>query len=79
MIAAYDKEVPMTITGNFRLGDIRHNYADLTKIRQKLGFEPKFSFEDGIKKFSNWVLQQEIQKDRLTESLNEMKAKGLLK
>lgn len=79
LINSYNIEVPVTITGNFRLGDIRHNFADLSKIKSKLGFEPTVYFEEGIKNFSNWVLQQEIQEDKLSDSLAEMKAKGLYK
>jgi len=79
LIKAYKIDVPITITGKFRLGDIRHNYADLTKIKEYLGFEPIVFFKEGIEKFSNWVLKQEIQEDKLTISLEEMKKKGLLK
>jgi dTDP-L-rhamnose 4-epimerase len=79
LINAYDIPVPITVTGRFRLGDIRHNYADLTKIKSHLGFEPKVFFKEGIEKFSSWVLQQEIQEDKLSKSLEEMKKKGLLK
>ncbi|MDR7208981.1 NAD-dependent epimerase/dehydratase family protein [Flavobacterium piscis] len=79
LIKAYDINVPVTVTGRFRLGDIRHNYADLTKIIRHLGFQPKVSFKEGIEKFSSWVLQQEIQEDKLSKSLEEMKKKGLLK
>lgn len=79
LIKAYDINVPVTITGKFRLGDIRHNYADLTKIKERLGFKPEVYFQEGIKRFSTWVLQQEIQEDKLSISLEEMKKKGLLK
>lgn len=79
LIKAYNIKVPVTITGRFRLGDIRHNFADMSKIKNKLGFVPKIFFEEGIKKFSNWVLEQEIQEDKLSISLEEMKKKGLLK
>lgn len=79
LIKAYDIDVPVTVTGRFRLGDIRHNYADLTKIKTRLGFEPMVFFKEGIEKFSAWVLQQEIQEDKLSISLEEMKKKGLLK
>ena len=71
--------MPVTISGNYRLGDIRHNYADLTKIKNKLGFEPQFSFEQGLKQFTNWVDKQEIQQDNYAKSIEEMKAKGLYK
>lgn len=79
LIKAYEIDVPVTVTGRFRIGDIRHNYADLTKIKKRLGFEPKVYFNEGIKKFSAWVLEQEIQEDKLSLSLEEMKSKGLLK
>lgn len=79
LIKAYEIDVPVTITGKFRLGDIRHNYADLNKIKNLLGFEPKVYFKEGIEEFSKWVLQQEIQEDKLSISLEEMKKKGLLK
>jgi dTDP-L-rhamnose 4-epimerase len=79
LIKAYKIEVPVTVSGRFRLGDIRHNYADLTKIKKHLGFEPKVSFQQGINQFTKWVLEQEIQEDKLSHSLEEMKKKGLLK
>jgi dTDP-L-rhamnose 4-epimerase len=79
LIKAYKIEVPVTISGRFRLGDIRHNFADLSKIKSLLGFMPKVNFEEGIKRFTTWVLEQEIQEDKLSQSLEEMKKKGLLK
>ena len=64
---------------NYRLGDIRHNYADITLARNILGFEPKWSFSQGIEQFTNWVNQQEIQEDKYEASIEEMKRKGLYK
>lgn len=75
----YGVKVPITISGNYRLGDIRHNYADLTKISSVLGFQPKFSFEQGLQQFTNWVNTQEVQEDKYQKSIDEMKAKGLYK
>lgn len=79
LIKNYGIDVPVTISGNYRLGDIRHNYADLSKIKNKLGFEPQFSFEQGLKQFTNWVDMQEVQQDNYAKSIEEMKAKGLYK
>jgi len=79
LLKNYNIEVPVNITGQFRLGDIRHNYADLTKINKLLGYAPKVNFDEGIKLFSEWVLSQEIEEDKLTNSLMVMKNKGLLK
>ena len=75
----YGIQVPITISGNYRLGDIRHNYADITKARQLLGFEPKISFKEGLKQFTDWVNTQEIEEDKYQQSIDEMKAKGLYK
>lgn len=75
----YGINVPITVSGNYRLGDIRHNFADITAARQILGFEPKWSFADGIEKFTNWVNQQEVNEDNYETSIEEMKKKGLYK
>jgi len=75
----YGIQVPITVSGNYRLGDIRHNYADITSARQILGFEPKWNFSDGIEQFTNWVNQQEVQEDNYEASIEEMKKKGLYK
>lgn len=75
----YCSGVKINITGNFRLGDIRHNIADLSKIKQKLGFVSEFTFEKGIANFAEWVNTQEIHEDMYGKSINEMKVKGLFK
>ena len=46
--SAFGTEAPITVSGQFRLGDIRHNYADLSKIERVLGFVPSMSIEQGI-------------------------------
>ena len=74
----YDSDVEITISGNYRLGDIRHNYADLSKVKS-IGFEPKVSFDEGIERFAVWVKQQEVQEDTYEQSIKEMKEKGLFK
>lgn len=75
----YGIKVPITVSGNYRLGDIRHNYADITLARNILGYEPKWNFPQGIEQFTNWVNQQEIQEDKYEASIEEMKRKGLYK
>ena len=75
----YGIEVPLTVSGNYRLGDIRHNYADITLAKQILGFQPKWTFDVGIKQFTDWVNNQELQTDNYEASLEEMKKKGLFK
>ncbi len=79
LVKAYGSNFKIIISGNYRLGDIRDNYADLTKIKAKLGFEPKVSFEEGIRKFTAWVEKQEVVEDKYENSIDEMKRKGLYK
>ncbi len=79
LIKNYGIDTPMKITGNYRLGDIRHNYADMTKIESKLGFVPKVDFDEGIKRFTTWVNTQEVQEDNYEKSIAEMKEKGMYK
>jgi dTDP-L-rhamnose 4-epimerase len=69
----------LRISGNFRLGDIRHNFADLTRVRAELGFEPQVSFEQGVAAFSDWVMTQEIEDSGYERSVRELRSKGLLK
>lgn len=75
----YGINVPLTVSGNYRLGDIRHNYADISLAQHILHFTPKWSFEDGIRQFSDWVNRQELKIDNYEVSLEEMKQKGLFK
>ena len=75
----YGIYVPIKVNGNYRLGDIRHNYADISLAREILEFEPKWSFNKGISQFCKWVNQQEIQQDNYEASIEEMRLRGLYK
>ncbi len=75
----YASDVSVAVTGAFRLGDVRHVYADLTKARDMLGFEPKVSFSEGIARFARWVDQQQVMADTYEKSIAEMREKGLYK
>jgi dTDP-L-rhamnose 4-epimerase len=64
----------------YRVGDIRHCVADISKIKSKLGYEPKISFEQGIEEYISWIKKEEvINQDKTDEALAELKEKGLLK
>ena len=75
----FGSDIKINVSGNFRIGDIRHNYADITLANKVLGYTPKVSFSKGIKIFCDWVNLQSVQKDRYEESIKEMKVKGLYK
>lgn len=57
LIRAVGVDVTPVVANKYREGDIRHCYADITKIK-KIGFEPKVEFESGIKELSDWVNAQ---------------------
>lgn len=66
------------VVGQFREGDIRHCYGDITHIRTKLGFEPKVRFEDGTAELIEWVRTQTAV-DSFDQARKELEARGLTK
>lgn len=80
---AYELKADYRVTGNFRAGDIRHNFADISRAQQLLNFKPQWSFEAGIGAFAAWVKAEREKQPLLAsgyqKSLEEMRQKGLLK
>lgn len=79
LVQKYGIEVPISVSGDYRVGDIRHNYADISLAKEILGYKPKWSFDRGIEEFCNWVNEQDVQEDKYESSIMEMKSKGLFK
>lgn len=75
----YALDVDYVISGDYRVGDIRHNFADTEKAKIDLGFKSKVDFDTGISNFCSWVKKQEIETSAYETSLNEMRRLGLLK
>ncbi len=75
----YQINVETTVSGNYRLGDIRHNFADISKIKNDINWLPQTDINQGLKEFSNWVLVQKLPKLEYEKSLSEMKEKGMFK
>lgn len=81
IVAYLNSQSNITISGAFREGDIRHNFADLTLIKSVLDYNPQWSFEKGLHQFIDWVLTQGDIPANLNDyekSLKELKEKGLL-
>ncbi len=66
-----------SISEQFRVGDIRHGYADIRRIQTVLGWQPEISLEVGIAEFAAWVEAQPLPEDRLDIALAELKAKRM--
>ena len=73
------EKVPTQVSGQFRSGDIRHNFADLSKVRRMFGFVPTVSIMQGLEKFVHWVKAEPIQVDLYEKSLGELRSRGLFK
>jgi len=71
------KSVEPEITGKYRAGDIRHCFADITKARTVLGYEPRVGLEEGLTDLAQW-LEGQIAYDRVSEHRNELAARGLM-
>jgi dTDP-L-rhamnose 4-epimerase len=66
------------VTGEYRLGDIRHNVADITRLREVLGYTPQVSLRDGLARFCDWVLAQPLPEDLLDRANAELKDRKLM-
>jgi dTDP-L-rhamnose 4-epimerase len=65
------------ITGNFRVGDIRHNWADLTALHQVFPDWQPTSLAAGLESFVTWAKTQEIYEDRSKAATQELKQRNL--
>ena len=65
------------ITGQMRLGDIRHCIPDLTKAREVLGYRAQQDFTEGLAELAEWVARQEAE-DRVGEARRELEMRGLV-
>jgi len=70
-------ELAPTITGKYRAGDIRHCFADLSKSRTVLGFEPRVAFDDGLDELAGYLAGQ-IADDQAEKATEELLRRGLV-
>ena len=75
---AFDAEPDLVITGQYRLGDIRHNVADTSRLNSVLGLTPQVSLQEGLRRFADWVQTQELPEDRLETANAELKARNMM-
>ena len=66
------------IVGRFREGDIRHCYADISRAKQLLGYEPRISIEEGIPQLLHWVKERQAV-DAVERATEELQSRGLIR
>ena len=74
-----EKKAKYKISGRSRIGDIRHNYANLSLAQNALNYTPKIEFSQGVKQFVEWAFAQEIPLDYSNIASSELTKYGLLK
>ena len=65
------------ITGKARRGDIRNCFADISRARTLLGFEPRRNFDNALAELIEWT-EREVATDRVDLARAELEAKGLV-
>jgi dTDP-L-rhamnose 4-epimerase len=74
--AVMERRVEPEITGKYRVGDIRHCFADITRARDILGYEPRVTLDDGLGELAGW-LESQVATDRADQARAELAARGL--
>jgi dTDP-L-rhamnose 4-epimerase len=64
------------ITGKYRMGDIRHCFADISHARKVLRYEPQVPFADGLLELAEW-LRDQVAHDRVDQMRAELESRGL--
>jgi dTDP-L-rhamnose 4-epimerase len=70
------RRIAPEVTGRYRVGDIRHCFADITSAQQAFGFSPEVSFELGLRELVEW-LSHEVATDHVHRAHDELIARGL--
>jgi len=74
--AALGVEIQPELTGKSRAGDVRHCFADISRARELLGYEPQVELEAGISELAEW-LRGQTPVDRGDDAAEELASRGL--
>ncbi len=76
LAAVMGVEIRPEATGRYRMGDIRHCFADISLARELLGYEPKVELEQGVAELVEWLAGQPAV-DRVDAAAEELSSRGL--
>lgn len=76
VVQALNADVEPVVTSKYRVGDIRHCFADITKARQLLGYTPQVRFEDGLLELAEWLASTSAH-DNFMHASAELDRRGL--
>ncbi|MGE3539050.1 MAG: NAD-dependent epimerase/dehydratase family protein [Candidatus Tectimicrobiota bacterium] len=72
------RDIAPQIVGKYRRGDIRHCFADISKARQLLHWQPQYAFRQGVSELVAWVQAQREARDSVNSAWDELQKQGLL-
>ncbi len=78
LMTALGIEVPLRVTGEYRIGDIRHNIADISRFSTLLPGGPQTSLAAGLARFAAWVNTQPLPDDLLDSANNQLRERKLM-
>jgi dTDP-L-rhamnose 4-epimerase len=64
------------VMGQYRVGDIRHCFADVTLAQEVLGYQPRVALDEGLAELASW-LEGQAAMDRVAEAHAELSTRGL--
>lgn len=67
---------PAVLAGKYRVGDVRHCFADIERARALLGFEPAVELDAGMRELAGWLAGARAV-DRSEQAQEELRARGL--
>jgi dTDP-L-rhamnose 4-epimerase len=71
-------DIPAEISGRYRVGDIRHCFADIGRARERLHYEPRVAFDEGIREYVEWLVSSGVRSEDKHEVMHaELTARGL--
>jgi dTDP-L-rhamnose 4-epimerase len=76
LAATVGKELQPELTGKYRIGDIRHCFADVSLARRLLGYEPQVELGVGMAEIAGW-LEGQVADDQVEKASAELASRGL--
>jgi dTDP-L-rhamnose 4-epimerase len=76
LASTLDSPLEPELTGKYRVGDIRHCFADVSLARETLGYEPQVELADGMRDLVAW-LEGQVATDNVDAAAEELATRGL--
>lgn len=73
-----EKDIAPDIVNKYRVGDVRHCFAEISKINDVFGWKPRRSFETGMAELIKWVAEAKAPRSRSKGSLDELESSKLM-